>query len=228
MSGFRAREAGPDPCARISHNPEVAGSNPAPATSVVAGQRPVPGDPGTGFLRGCPQDVADIGRRRTAANGGRPLGWVPWARFRRCSASCLNSGDVHLRVCCSRRATALLLPSARRRFLRRRRRWLRSPSPIGEGQGPPVDPARRRWWQPQRVQSGASRLDIPRVAPHGVVRASDPLASEPDRTGQRFALLTRTCVTSVPLCVKSAVSAPWSVRRCLSPSRSFVRWGAAP
>jgi len=32
----------------------------------------------------------------------------------------------------------------------------------------------------------------------------------------------------VPLCVKSVVSAPWSVRRRWSPSRSFVRWGAPP
>ena len=28
---------------RLAHNPEVAGSNPAPATNVVAGQRPFPG-----------------------------------------------------------------------------------------------------------------------------------------------------------------------------------------
>jgi hypothetical protein len=27
---------------RLAHNPEVAGSNPAPATNVVAGQRPFP------------------------------------------------------------------------------------------------------------------------------------------------------------------------------------------
>src|SRR6266498_631224 len=32
----------------------------------------------------------------------------------------------------------------------------------------------------------------------------------------------------VPLCVKSAVSSPLRVRRRLSPSRSFVRWGAPP
>jgi hypothetical protein len=32
----------------------------------------------------------------------------------------------------------------------------------------------------------------------------------------------------VPLCVKGAVPWPWSVRRRLSPSRSFVRLGAAP
>jgi len=35
-----------------------------------------------------------------------------------------------------------------------------------------------------------------------------------------------TCVNSVPLCVKNAVSAALSVRRRLSPSTSFVRWGA--
>src|SRR3954465_15694863 len=29
-----------------------------------------------------------------------------------------------------------------------------------------------------------------------------------------------------PFCVKGAVVAPWSLRRRLSPSRSFVRWGA--
>src|SRR5262245_36849376 len=42
----------------------------------------------------------------------------------------------------------------------------------------------------------------------------------------QLALATRTDPHLVPLCVKGAVSSPWSVRRRLSPSRSFVRWGA--
>ena len=46
-----------------AHNPEVAGSNPAPATSETAGQSRVRGSPRARFLRSCQQTSADIASR---------------------------------------------------------------------------------------------------------------------------------------------------------------------